>query len=274
MSASAYELWLTSDTGLRLQLLDGVAWWAATRQVNAIGNFTMGLPSSFDTRLIEADRMVQVWRASQGGQLGLWRVYLVRWWRWEMQDSDEIFTIGGPDCNDLLRRRIVAAYSASSQAHKTDYADDMMKEVVSEALSDSAEPTPDAGTRVWGDLSVQADLGDGPTLTKSFAWRSLLLPSGGGVLTSIAQAAREAGCEVFFDVVPDIVSSTSITFEFRTCTGQPGCDVVDLGVLFDQERRERGGTGGSGGRQAKPPVWRGDIGYAGHTVWARLGLWV
>jgi len=236
MAADAYEFWLTTDAGVRIQLLDETLWLAAGRQVNNIGSFSMGLPNTFDTDLVKPDRMVQVWRAPQGGRLALWRVYFVRWWRWETQDSDEVFTIGGPDCNDLLRRRIVAAYSASSQARKTDYADDMMKEAVSEALLDSADPTPSAGTRVWGDLSVQADLEDGPTLTKSFAWRRLLLPSGGGVLPSIAQAAREAGTEVFFDVVPDDVGSAGITFEFRTYTGQPGRDVTGLGVLFDQER--------------------------------------
>lgn len=232
MAASAYEFWLTTDAGMRIQLLNEVLSLAASRQVNNVGSFSMGLPNSFDTGLIRPDRMVQIWRAPQGGRLALWRVYFVRWWRWE----DEVFMIGGPDCNDLLRRRIVAAYSGSSQARKTNYADDMMKEIVSEALSDSAELTPDAGTRVWDRLTVQANLSNGPELSKSFAWRTLLLLSGGGVLASIAEAAREAGMEVFFDVVPDTVGSASITFEFRTYIGQLGRDVTELGVLFSQEQ--------------------------------------
>jgi hypothetical protein len=49
----------------------------------------------------------------------------------------------------------------------------------------------------------------------------------------LAKAAREAGTEVFFDIVPNVVSSNSITFQFQTFTGQPGQDVSDR-VTFDQ----------------------------------------
>jgi len=138
--------------------------------------------------------------------------------------------------NDLLRRRIVAAYSSSPEASKNDFADDLMKEVVAEAFADGVEPTPDAGTRVVTGLSVQADLSNGPTLSKSFAFGRLLWPSGGGALAEIAKASREAGTEVFFDIVVSDISSSSISFEFRTYTGQPGQDVSDR-VVFDQNAR-------------------------------------
>jgi hypothetical protein len=111
-----------------------------------------------------------------------------------------------------------------------------MKEVVTEAFADGVEPTPDAGTRVVTGLSVQADLSNGPTLSKSFAFGRLLWPSGGGALAEIAKASREAGTEVFFDIVVSDISSSSISFEFRTYTGQPGQDVSDR-VVFDQNAR-------------------------------------
>lgn len=238
-----YEFWLTDDFGKRLSdrrgrtLLDNIEFVSATREANAIAYFSMGLPPTFDTSLVKPDRMVQVWRAPEGGRLALWRVYFIRKWKWSTKDSgEEIFTIGGPDTNDLLRRRIVAAYTGSAQADKTDFADDMMKEVVTESLADGVAPVPAAGTRVWNDLSVQADLSNGPTITRAFAFKKLLYPSGAGALPIIAQAAREAGTEIFFDVVPATVSGTSITFEFRTYTGQPGQDVTGLGVLFDQQK--------------------------------------
>lgn len=234
MSAS-YELWLTTDVGVRIAQLTTFVSLSASRAVGEIGKFTLGLPASFDESLLAPDRMVQVWRAPTGGQLGLWRVYFIRRWIFETRGSQEVITIEGPDTNDLLRRRIVAAFASSAQASKTDFADDMMKEVVTQSIADGVAPVPTAGTRVWSNLSIQADLGDGPTITKSFPFDKLLTVSGQGVLPVLAKAAREAGTEVFFDIVPNVVTGSSITFQFQTFTGQPGRDVTDR-VVFDQQR--------------------------------------
>ena len=140
---------------------------------NSIGTFSMSLPPSFDASLLAPDRMVQVWRAPEGGRLSLWRVYFIRKWRFLTQGSRQVLLVWGRDSNDLLRRRIAAAFVDEAESAKTDFADDMMKEIVTEALADGVDPTPDAGTRAWPDLSVQADLGNGPTLTRSFAWQRL-----------------------------------------------------------------------------------------------------
>lgn len=192
------------------------------------------MPVSFDPELIapNRDRMVQIWRQPSGGRLGLWRVYFVRRRRFSTRGSQEIVEIGGPDVNDLLRRRIVAAFAGSAQAEKTDFADDMMKEVVTQSIANGVAPTPTAGTRVWSNLSVAADLSDGPTITKSFPFDKLLTTSGQGVLDVLSRASKEAGTEVFFDIVPNVVSSSSITFRFQTFTGQPGQDVSDR-VIFE-----------------------------------------
>lgn len=233
--AGEYEVWLTNDSGVRVLPLQNNLWFNASRVVNAMGFFNMGLPLSFNTQYIKPDYMVQIWRKPTGGIFSLWRPYFIRKWRYERSEDHEAVILSGPDCCDLLRRRIVAAFSGSSQAEKTDYADDMMKEIVSESISDAADPTPDAGTRVWSDFSVAPDVSAGPTLTKAMAWERLLYPNGSGVLADIAQAAREAGTEVFFDVMPAVTSS-SISFEFRTYTGQPGMDVSGLGIVFDEKR--------------------------------------
>ena len=192
------------------------------------------MPVSFDPELVtpDRDRMVQIWRQPSGGRLGLWRVYFVRRRQFSTRGSQETVDIGGPDVNDLLRRRIVAAFTDSAQAKKTDFADDMMKEVVTQALADGVAPVPAAGTRVWANLSVAADLGNGPTITKSFPFDKLLTTSGQGVLDVLSRASKEAGTEVFFDIVPNVVSPNSITFQFQTFTGQPGQDVSDR-VVFE-----------------------------------------
>jgi len=239
-----YEFWLTSDTGARLSdrngntLLDSALWLLASRADSKIGSFRLGLPVTFDTGLLRTDRldrMFQLWRAPAGGRLSLWRVYFVRWWRYETIGARQTLVIGGPDVNDLLRRRNVIAYAGSEEAGKTDFADDMAKEIVTESIADGVEPVPDAGTRVWADLSIAPDLGNGPTITKAFAFKKLLTEAGWGVLAEIKKASREAGTEIFFDIVPSVVTGSSINFEFRTYTGQPGSDVSNR-VVFDQQR--------------------------------------
>lgn len=230
-----YELWLTDDFGKRLAQLTTFLTLEASRVVNQAGYFNVTMPLSFDPALIEPDRMVQLWRAPAGGRLTLWRVYFLRRWIFRTQGSRQLVDLGGPDVLDLMRRRNVIAFAGTSQVEKTDFADDMMKEVVTESIADGVAPTPDAGTRVWSDLSIAGDLGNGPSITKSFPWDKLSNSSGQGVLTNLAKAAKEAGTEVFFDIVPDVVSSSSINFQFQTFTGQPGQDRTAR-MVFDQQR--------------------------------------
>jgi hypothetical protein len=134
----------------------------------------------------------------------------------------------------LMFRRIIAAYAGQTQSSKADYADDLMKEIVREAILDTAEPTPDAGTRAWANLSIQADASAGPIISKAFAWRRLLALDASGVLPDLSRMAKEAGTEVFFDIVPDSITSKQITFQFRTYTGQPGRD-VSADVVFAED---------------------------------------
>lgn len=230
-----YEIWLTNDVGLQLATLNNFTRLEASRVVNGIGNFSIYMPLSFNPDLIAPDRMVQIWRRPTGGTKSLWHVYFLRRWKFSTEGSKQVVELGGPDTNDLLRRRIVAAYAGTPQTDKTDYADDMLKEVVTESISDSYDPTPNAGTRVWSNLSITADTSLGPTIIRSFPYDKLLTGSNAGVLAVIARAARTAGTEVFFDIVPDVVSTTSITFKFVTTINQPGADVSSK-VVFDQGR--------------------------------------
>lgn len=233
---ASYELWLTDADGKQLQSLDNFLYLQAARIVNRIGAFELRMPPTFDERILEPDRMIQVWRAPIGGRLDLWRVYLLRKWRLSRtQTGEEEIALEGPDVNDLLRRRIVAHYAGSSNAAFTsEYADDMMKTLVTDAITDGSNPSPSAGTRVWSLLSVAQDRSAGPQINKAVAWKPLLTPSGSGALGEIAAASVEAGTEVFFDIVPDAVSPAAMNFIFRTWTGQPGQDVSDR-VVFSAE---------------------------------------
>ncbi len=230
-----HELWLTTDTGVRIAQLTTGTTFQGSKVVNGIGWFAMNMPLSFDINLIRPDRMIQLWRQPSGGVMTLWNVYFLRKWIFSTQGSREVVTLEGPDKNDLLRRRIVAAFSGSAQATKTDFADDMMKEVVTQSIADGVAPVPSAGTRVWSNLSIQGDASAGPTITKSFPFDKLLSGSGSGVLSVLADAAREAGTEVFFSIEPNVVTGSSISFQFRTTINQPGQDVTSR-VVFDQQR--------------------------------------
>jgi len=223
-----YEVWLTTDVGVRIALLDQVLWLGATRRVNDVGALTLGLPKSFDQTLLERDRMVQVWRAPRGGRLHMWRAYFVDGWRLATQGNLDLLTVRGSDSNAIAGWRIIAYAAGESESSKSGAADDMMKEMVEENLGSSAE-----SARDWSDyVTVQGDLSAGPSLEKRFAWKNLL-----DRLQNISLAAKEAGTEVWFDFVP-VVGVDSMTFDFRTYTGQPGADRTadSAQTVFDQER--------------------------------------
>ena len=235
--AGDYEIWLTTDTGVRLASLNNAVWFQVSRTVNRIGYLSMRVPWTLDDSLIKPDYMVQIWRAPAGGRLKLWRPYFIRNWRFETGvRGDQFVYIGGMDPNDLLRRRIVAHYAGETNAVATaEEADDLMKRIVNDANTDGSNPSPTAGTRVWANFSDAGDLTDGPALTKDFSWDALLTRSGMGILPKLADASKEAGTEVFFDVAVASVSASAISFQFRTYTGQPGMDVTSKAV-FDEAR--------------------------------------
>lgn len=226
--------------------LNNLQEFAATKVVNGMGAFAGSLQTeSVNTsdpeayyyynlypgfnliRDIKKNLIIKVWMGVGGQGWRLWNTYFVTRWGWK-QDNDggEVFSLGGYDQNHLLTRRVVAAYGGESESTMTDYADDMMKAVVTDSMEDDASPAPSAGTRAWGDLSVAGDVSAGPSITLEFAWKPLLTVSGSGVIPQIAKAARENGTDVFWSIVPNTISTSAITYQFRTYTGQPGNDLT------------------------------------------------
>ncbi len=233
--AASYEFLLTDDKGSLIQTLLPTR-FSASLDIYKAATLKAEMNAVTVPNRIERDWMIQVWRKSPGYTNKLIEVYFVLAWEWfESNDGSEKISMTGYDPKCLLWRRIVAAYSGSSQAKKDDYADDMMKEIVTESQSDAVAPTPDAGTRDWGDrFSVDADVSDAPQIQKSFSFKQLLTPNGGGVLSDIAETSATNGTLLFFDVVP-IIESGSISFKFVTKTNQPGQDLTHKGVMFSRE---------------------------------------
>jgi len=230
---SHYDLRLTDSHGRVLldrhgrQVLSRAASFSASRTANRIAQFSMVLPPDVDPSLVRDDNMVQVWRQPDGGALGLWRVYFIRKRHWKTQGGDETLTISGPDCNDILRRRVVAARPNNSQVDKVQPIDNMMKEIVLEAFADGANPSPAFGTRANDRLSIAADTSQGPIVQISFPWAKLLTYGGSGLFPKLTEIARAEEVPIYFDVVPDKVTAEEITFRFNTYAYYPGSDLTD-----------------------------------------------
>jgi len=229
-----HKIWLTTDAGSRITDLTDNLGGYFSRIANKRAPCMLRLPGSFKWKtLLRPDRMLQFWRQPEGRPMSLWRSYFIGAWEPATDAAgDTVITVYGYDALDLLHRRVLAVHVKASDAVATAVeADDLMKDIVGLCMSDAVTPTPTAGTRAWSLLTVQGDLTKGPQLTRQFAWGQL-----DEEVAEIAQAAKAAGTEVFFDVVEKRVTSTSITFEFRTKTGQPGQDLSSR-VVFSEENK-------------------------------------
>jgi len=232
---TTYEVWLCDQYGRRLTFLDNIISLDIVKVANAVGYGSVTLPDNFHpiySKYINIDSMIEFWRSPSQGSGRLESVFFIRDIVYEEDvKGNDLITLSGPDANDLLDRRIIAYYAGSSYSDKTDYADDMMKAIVRENLG-SLNTFSD---RDLTDLNftVADDISAAPSITKGFAWRNVLK-----VLTDIAGASAENGTNLYFDVVPVIVSSSQIGFQFRTTTNQPGQDRTydsDNPVIFSKD---------------------------------------
>lgn len=276
-----HEIWLTTATGTRIMPLMNNLGGYFCRVANHRAPFMLRLPGSFRWKTLLADgRMIQFWRQPQGRAMSLWRSYFAGAWEPATDAAgDTVIAVYGYDPNTLLRRRVVASHVKETESLATaEEADDLMKRIVSDSMLNTITPTPDAGTRAWSLLSVQGNLTAGPQLTRAFAWDCV-----DEELAEIAQAAKTAGTEVFFDIVESNITSTSIAFEFRTKTGQPGQDLTSR-VVFSEENKSlvtprllidyRGGINyvysvGQGEGPGTPVIQVEDAALWGASIWSR-----
>ena len=233
-----YEFWYCDESGNRLSYISNITDFEYVKVVGDIGVLIFSLPllnKFYEQR--RRDRRIHVYRQPTNGALGLDLVVFLNEFRTitSTATNQDIVQLIGNDVNDLLRRRIVSFYAEGTEASKTNNADDMMKEIVTENMIDNDDydtTTPDPTRSLSGiNLTVQSDLSDGDSITKGFSWRNLL-----GVLQDIQATSKADGNEVFFG----LVAATPTSLEFRTKTGQWGNNrTVSTGVnpvVFSQER--------------------------------------
>lgn len=230
--AQSWTIWLDDPFGQRLALLDNLSAMRLARIANDTGAFEITISPEYDA-LIRQDCIVEFWRTPQGGAAKFVSACFIRKFRRYQAGGMELTMIAGPDQNELLKTRIVAYPASSAYAKKSDYADDMAKEIVRQNLGSSAT---DTDRRLPAVFTVAADTGSAPLTDKSFSYRDVLR-----VVQDLTDASWQAGTALYFDVVPLLVSDSQIGFEFRTYIDQPGADRtetvfgLEFGNLTDAE---------------------------------------
>jgi hypothetical protein len=202
-----------------------------TRIVNGIGICNIGFPWE-NWRRWQPDYRLEVWRSpAVGVPKRLDGTFFQRKARvYTRVDGIQVMELTGRSPMHLLDRRIVCTKAESAQSDKTDFIDDMMKEIVYEQMGAGAvDPNgaadldrvfPTAYFRIQGDLSL------GDSTTKSFAFRNVL-----DVLRELHETSATLGNPIYFDIVP----ITPDIFEFQTFQDCRGVDRTDEGIIFSEE---------------------------------------
>lgn len=220
-----YEIWLTDSVGNQIAPpLDKTRDFTYTHSTHAPGFFSITLPGTFPREQIDQTRRVLFFRkAAPGSIAALDFSGFVRPFRTKGARENKQRIVSGYGPNWLLAGRIVYATAGSAQAQQTDYADDLMKAVVTYQMGASA-----AAARQYNSayFSVQTDSSSGPSITKGFAYQNVL-----DVLRELSETARQAGTETFFHLKAIGVNK----FIFVTSTAQLGQDLRNSGLVFSDE---------------------------------------
>lgn len=229
-----YEFWLTDDSGARLALLDKIAFATISRSVSGYGTCHVGIPlNNYKiTPIFLPDRRIDVWRsASTGITMRREGSFLLRKWRAYQRQTDGSIMIEffGRSPLDILRRQSVVSYTTAN-FEKTDYIDDMMKEIVYENFISPQATAPS------GEFSVEGDHSLGPSISHSFFGQNVL-----DVLKELKDISIQKNNEsssnkkIYFDVVEgQQLTGGGFSYIFRTYAGIRGTD-RSLGTVFSVE---------------------------------------
>lgn len=249
--SSSYEIWLTDDAGRKLALLNSLtnnnnlSFLAYTRALSYLGTINFGLPfRPFAKKFnpwFRPDWRVEVWRsAGYGIPSRLEDVFFLRKPNVYTRSTDqmEMIQFYGRNGVDLLNRRYVIQAGGTQWASKTDFADDMMKEIVSEQMlygSALDETGVVDNTRAWpsGEFSVEAAVSAGPSVSLNFENKKVF-----DVLASIKEmtfqknrSSPTTDKRVYFNVVPVPQSANTnspVGWRFITRSGLYGIDRTQL----------------------------------------------
>lgn len=254
--APTWQIWLKDQAGVRLALLDYYRRFSIGRSVNGLGAFALEL-SGLDTHIasLALDGQLEFYRGNPAMVIdpALEFEALIRDWE-EAIDADgrTVYTVSGFGYNELLKRRVIEAYSGGTGAAKDGPAETVIKEFVEEQCGVTA------GARAIFGLSVEADVGAGGPVRLSRAYRN--------VYEVCLEIAAVGGGDFA------VVGTGPATYEFQWHDGQLGAD-RSASVVFALEYGNMGSpklahrrsneitavlVGGQGDGAARVTDWRID----------------
>lgn len=187
-----YQVWLGDGAGNRKiplapKLID------LSRSVNSTGKAKIITPLNFDTRLLQRDGWLEVWRKTRRGinKIEIENVWLLDSWT---EIDGKYLELNAGCLNTVLEERIVAYTSGSLQADKTGAADTLAVAVALENLSVSAS---DSARRIDPAVfSVGSAAGIAPSITEALSQKTVM-----EALKAIASNSESKGRKLFFDMV-------------------------------------------------------------------------
>jgi len=209
----SYQVEWYSDDGVRKNVIPDKAFHRLeyVRTENEVGKLLLTLPrQKWQYEDFKVGDIFEVWRDKLGSyQLQNETAYFVQDWRFytDAQGRDLIDVVAY-DANWLLDTRIVRG-TATSHFEKTDYADDLMKEVVEQQIGATAIMATSRRR-----ITVAPDRSEASIISKKMAFRNLLT-----VCKEIAEQETPNNYLVF-----DIVRTEPGEFMFDTYIGQRGQD--------------------------------------------------
>lgn len=244
--ATEYQVWLASPFGVRSSVLDlgKVTKLTYVRNVNAVGSLVIecareAVPSSW----MAEDARIEVWRRPDGGAWtlegeGPWLLSAAT--KGVSKDSAAYWKLTAEPMMTVLQRRNVLYYAnTASLSVMTFPAEQMLKTVFyynfyDSALSPFATVGGVGGRNLSAYISYQVVQFLGPSITKQFAWRTVL-----PVMQEIAKQSFGLGTPMYFDVV-----WRGSAFEFQVYLGQRGADrsTGASQLVVSVERGTLGGT--------------------------------
>ena len=215
---SEHRLLLLTHDGAPLRVIEEFLNLDYVRSLNDVGWFELIVPGDYPKNLLQVDYLIEIWRRPEGGIETLQMVGFLRKWRYFMEsDGTNKIKLSGPDQLELLNRATIAYAAGEPESDKTDFADDMLKEIVNENKGPGAGNTAEGRFRGYdaNHFSISGDESAAPSLTRRFAWRQMW-----PVLKEIAESSGHLGTPLFFDCEP----MGHGKFEFRTWINLRGID--------------------------------------------------
>lgn len=210
-----------------LAVLDRYTMLDLTWIVNDVGKLIVTLPNgAYNPLLFQPEGILEVWRSIDGLPPHLVgnKQYLLRALdKGVPRSGQRSLQLTGLDINTILARKIIAHYTGQAQATLTGLCDDLCKTVVKNEMGSGV--TDFAGAAAARDISayltVDANLGLGPTTTHAISQRNVLLALQD--IAAISYLAPSNSTYLAFDVTSTVPTS-GISLIFQTFTGQRGVD--------------------------------------------------